>query len=401
MQRSWVFAASLAASAFAVKGTAALAIAATAPSGLAFYTPPSPFPSGKPGDVIWSRPLSGGAALSDAAANTLVLYQTTSVDQRDVAVSGTIALPEGSPPPGGWPVISWSHGTTGNAPQCAPSRNDRADYEQTYLDAWVARGFAVVETDYEGQGTPGLHPYFVGIAAARDSIDIVRAARELYPQIGKDWFAFGHSEGGSATLFTAAIAASWAPELHLRGDVSFAPASHIAAVLDGLADYSDPSEDLPFILEMIEGIASLDPSIHLSDVMTPQAYAKLPELQRRCADDLVNDAAYTALPLSEVLRPGADLKPLLRDFSANQDDGLHLDVPLLLLQGRDDTIVAPGSTESLDRELCANGTPVTFLELEASDHATIMPRSLTQTEAWLDAVSSGRAPDSTCKKPAA
>jgi len=367
------------------------------PAGLAFYVPPSPLPPGKPGHAIWSRPLDGAGVLPDAAVNTLVLYQTTSVGEQDTAVSGTVAIPKGTPPAGGWPVVSWSHGTTGNAPDCAPSRAGDANYEQTYLNTWVARGYAVVQTDYEGQGTPGLHPYFVGTAAARDTIDIVRAARELYPQIGTNWFAFGHSEGGSATIFTAALAAEWAPDLHLEGAVSFAPASHIASLIVGLPDEAEPSRFLPFILEMIEGIASVDPRVHLSELMTPQAFARLPELQKRCTTELMEDDAYTSLPLSNIFRPGADIQPLLRDFAVNEDNRVHLDVPLLLLQGDSDTVVAPQNTLALNKELCANGTRVTFAELKGLTHRTILGGSLSQATAWVDAVASGSPPATTCK----
>ncbi len=94
------------------------AIIPNAPAGAAFYTPPNPLPAGTHGDVIWARPLTTAAALPSAASNTLVLYHTTGADGKDRAVSGMIALPKGTPPRAGWPVISGAHGTTGDAPAC-------------------------------------------------------------------------------------------------------------------------------------------------------------------------------------------------------------------------------------------------------------------------------------------
>jgi pimeloyl-ACP methyl ester carboxylesterase len=382
--------------AFGVAWAQPISPATAGPPGLAFYVPPSPLPPGRPGHAIWSRPLTGAGVLKSAAVNTLVLYQTTSVGEQDTAVSGTIAIPKGSPPPGGWPIVSWAHGTTGNAPQCAPSRADEPNEEQIYLDAWVARGYAVVQTDYEGQGTPGLHPYFVGTAAARDTIDIVRAARQLYPQIGTNWFAFGHSEGGSAAIFTAFLANEWAPELHLMGAVSFAPASHIGSAIAGLSRYPVATPFLPFMLEMIEGVASADRTIDVRDLLTPEAFARLPDLQKRCIDDLSDDTKYTSLLLSNIFRQGADLTPLLRDFAVNEDDHLHVAVPLLLVQGDADTIVVPADTASLARELCANGSRITFVKLPGLDHGTVMNGSLDRTKAWVDAVVAGNPPASTC-----
>ncbi len=38
-------------------------------------------------------------------------------------------------------------------------------------------GWTFVATDYEGLGTPGVHPYLVGLSEARGVLDIVRAAQ--------------------------------------------------------------------------------------------------------------------------------------------------------------------------------------------------------------------------------
>jgi hypothetical protein len=73
--------------------TAALPAAAEAklrkgPGGLAFYKPPKPLPAGKHGALIWSRTLSGAAALNGGAGNRLLLYRSTSATGKAVAVSG-------------------------------------------------------------------------------------------------------------------------------------------------------------------------------------------------------------------------------------------------------------------------------------------------------------------------
>jgi pimeloyl-ACP methyl ester carboxylesterase len=379
--------------AFASAGVGASAQGtADGPDGIAFYAPPSPLPPGRHGEVIWARPLRGPATLPHAAQNLLVLYRTTTVTGQDVAVSGTIAVPHGTPPAEGWPVVSWAHGTTGSAPQCAPSRTDVPDDEQTALDAWVAHGYAVVQTDYEGEGVAGVHPYFVGGDAAHDVTDIVRAARALVPALGRRWWVFGHSEGGSAAIFTAAVGPRWAPELHLMGAVALAPASHIASELQALPTLDEPTTNLPLLLEMIQGIASVDPSIRLADLLTPPAMQRLPDLQTHCLDELMGDGPWLVLPPSHIFRTGADLRPLLFDFAKNQDDFVHADVPLLILQGDADTVVMPRATAALAQELCANGTPTTYRVLRGKTHATIVTDALPAMQAWVDAVATGDAP---------
>jgi len=342
--------------------------------------------------VIWARALRGPASLPHASQNLLVLYRTTTVTGQDVAVSGTIAVPRGTPPAEGWPIVSWAHGTTGSAPQCAPSRSDEADYEQIWLDAWVAHGYAVVQTDYEGEGVPGVHPYFVGGAAAHDVTDIVRAARALVPALGRRWWVFGHSEGGSAAIFTAAVGPRWAPELHLMGAVALAPASHIASELRDAPTLDEPTANLPLLLEMIQGIASVDPSIRLADLLTPPAMQRLPDLQTRCIDELMGDDRWSVLPPSHLFRVGADLRALLLDFAKAEDDRVHADVPLLILQGDADAVVIPRATAALAQELCANGTPTTYAVLRGKTHDTIVTDALASVQLWVDAVAAGNAP---------
>ena len=132
------------------------------PAGDAFYTPPSPLPKGPRGSVIWTRPLDGTMALPSAAKNILVLYRSVGGKGESVAVSGTISIPQGAPPRGGWPVITWTHGTTGLAPVCAPSRDTEKGPEHDYiavirtlLDSFVKKGYVIVASDYAGLGTPG------------------------------------------------------------------------------------------------------------------------------------------------------------------------------------------------------------------------------------------------------
>ena len=62
-----------------------------------------------------------------------MLYHSTAAAGGSTAVSGTIAIPPGTPPAGGWPVITWTHGTTGLAPVCAPSLDTPTGPEHPYL----------------------------------------------------------------------------------------------------------------------------------------------------------------------------------------------------------------------------------------------------------------------------
>lgn len=81
-----------------------------------FYTPPSPLPGERPGDVIRSRLLTHNAALPQAGTNRLVLYLSSNIKGDSIAVSGTIATPQGQPP-----VVGCTHGTADAAKPMPPS----------------------------------------------------------------------------------------------------------------------------------------------------------------------------------------------------------------------------------------------------------------------------------------
>jgi Secretory lipase len=254
------------------------------PSGDAFYTPPSPLPSKNEGSIVWAQPFSGGPALPAAAKNYRLLYETLSATGAPIAISGTLAIPNGTAPPRGWPMISYAHGTVGNAPECAPSRRSIPNAEQRMLDAFVQRGYAVAQTDYEGNGTPGIHPYMVAGALARDVTDIVISSRELDPQIGADWTAMGHSEGGSVALATAALGPKLAPSLNLVGAVAYAPVVNLEATLAYEVRNHTPNPGLAIVALLIEGFATVDARAAPSQILEPQFVPLLSELQQHCIE---------------------------------------------------------------------------------------------------------------------
>ncbi len=334
------------------------------------------------GNVLRVEALATGAALPSAARNMFMEYTTVASDGRTVPVTGTLAIPHGEPPKGGWPIVAWAHGTTGNAPQCAPSSFAKPDGEQRMLDTWVAAGYAVVQTDYEGDGTPGIHPYFVAEAAMRDVTDSVRAARIIDPQIGTRWIVMGHSEGGAAALSTAAYAAKWAPELKLLGAISYAPGSHLSAILLNNVPYTDPLKYFLFIPMMIEGMATEDPQLHVADLFSAKGMAMLPDLQRECNWTLAKEPKWSQIPPPTFFMKDADFTRLLQDYRKNEPTRLHISVPVLLLQGTVDTVVSPSMTADLDLGLCRRGGHIEYETVAGVDHFTLLRRTVPRTLLW-------------------
>ena len=138
-------------------------------------------------------------------------------------MSGSLTLPKRKAPKGGWPVISYAHGTTGSADACAPSRGydtrGIVSYAYPLLRRWLKAGYAVVRTDYDGLGTPGVHTYVVGRSEGRAVLDVVRAAQRLGagPTAASPVGFYGYSQGGGGAAQAAQLAASYAPELQVKG----------------------------------------------------------------------------------------------------------------------------------------------------------------------------------------
>jgi len=362
------------------------------PPGLAFYAPPSPLPAGMAGQVIWARLLTGAAALADAGENLLVLYHSQTLAGQDTAVSGTVSIPRGQPPPGGWPVLSWAHGTTGVADICAPSRDAPGHPCHVYtqladamLDLWVKRGWAVVKTDYEGLGTPGPHPYLAGASAARGTIDIVTAARHLHPGIGRRWAVMGHNQGGHAALFTASLAPARAPDLDLTGAVAIAPASGTHDIIARLQNCRAPAAGLGFLALTLIGAAAADRALRLDQMLTRRALRLLAIAQTVGIDDLLGPGLWPSSVPADLFRPGADLGPLLAVLAANDPAALRLRTPALIVQGSNDPITDPGRTDRITRSLSANGAALDYHMYPGTGHFDVIAAAHTQNAQWIDA----------------
>jgi pimeloyl-ACP methyl ester carboxylesterase len=373
------------------------------PAGAAFYTPPSPLVAKERGSVIWVRPLDGTMALPSAARNLLVLYRSTDPKGRITPVSGTMSIPPGSPPAGGWPVITWTHGTTGLAPICAPSLDNVDGPEhpyivdiQTLLDGFVKKGYVIVATDYQGLGTAGPHPFLVGIANGHNALDMIRAAREIEPLIGRRFAVMGHSQGGHADLFTAAEGPKYAPELQLLGNVAFAPGSSIAARLDAVMQSPKFELALPYVLYVLQSYATNYPDIDLKRILTPQAISHLPDLQVGCMTHALTTGYWATAIAKDQFLPKPDLAAFLKAAALNEPGALRISVPTLVQQGAADVTVRPQDTDAMTRQLCANGNDLDYRALPGADHNGSMVAGATYAHEWIDARFAGEKANSNC-----
>src|SRR3954453_7679891 len=337
------------------------------PAGDAFYTPPAKLPSGH-GKAVWQRKLAGAAVLKRGKSNTLLLYTSTGIGGKTLAVSGDVAVPKGKAPKDGWPVITWAHATVGIADACAPSRiGTQANYDSPLLNSWLKAGYAVVRTDYEGLGTPGPHPYVIGDSEGRSTLDIVTAARKLNPGLGKDLVIAGHSQGGQAALFAASLVKRVAPGLRLEGTVAFAPVSHLSQQSTLLSALTQPGGPAPLASMILRGVDIANPAVNVKSYLSDQATALYPQIDERCLDALGKPDSFGSVAPADLVRQGADIAPITAALKADDDpDTLKISGPVLIEQGLADTTVLPNFTTALAGSLKAK---VTFKTYKGVDHA--------------------------------
>jgi acetyl esterase/lipase len=341
---------------------------------------------GAPGELIDATPRP------DAPAGTrawdMTYFSRTAADD-PVAVTGQLITPDGSPPPGGWPVVAWAHPTTGTADECAPSLQGPAAIH--LVAELTAAGVAIAATDYEGLGTEGGHPYLVGPSEGHTVLDAVRAGRtvdaagiaEASPVV-----IAGFSQGGHAALWAAQLAPAYAPDLEVLGVQAVAPVTDVTRFAERAEGYD---EQFGVLVAIAYGFAQAYPELDLDDILTPEAVELLDATEEQCIGDLV--MTYTR-PVAEMMRASPRVVPGWSDRLAENTAGLEpLGLPVHVLQGADDPIVFELVTTDLVDRLCAAGDVVQYDVVEGADHAVLTPE---RTVGWILARFAGDPPPSNC-----
>jgi pimeloyl-ACP methyl ester carboxylesterase len=280
-------------------------------------------------------------------------------------------------------VISYDHGTTGIADECAPSRDSASNPAHLYIsyiyplmNRWLKAGYAVVRTDYQGLGTPGVHQYLVGVAEGRSTLDIVRAAREIdfvKHRVSGRMAIAGHSQGGHAAIWGAALAHKYTPELKLRGTVAFAPASHISELLSLVPQVKSPGGGLSAEAGLVlRGVDDAKPGLSLQSLFTDKLAALYPEVDTKCLPQLGQADSLGGLAPAEFFKDGADTSPFVKALDVSDPENLTIKSPLAIEQGESDTTVLPGLTDALVKDLRGRGGKISYKKYKGVGHGDVV-----------------------------
>jgi len=339
--------------------------------------------AGKPGSIIRVWPLVGGGPGAGDAFR--ILYRSTGLNGQPIAVSGAIYIPAGAPPAGGRNVIAWAHPTTGVVEACAPSlMPDNAGMIWGLADM-LAKGYVVVATDYPGLGTPGIHPYLIGVSEGRSVLDSVRAARAL-PRSGASnrFVVWGHSQGGHASLYTGELAASYAPELKLFGVAAAAPATYLVELFDADKSTSTGKELTAMTIYSWSKLYNKP----ASSLVEPGAMGAFEAMAHDCIESVPEFKAITDAekPLQQQKFLKADpteTEPWRGIMLRNTPGQAPAGAPVFIVQGTADTTVRPTITKQFGEHLCKQGTRVSFMLMKGVSHTFAAKNSVRQALAWM------------------
>ncbi|WP_067814256.1 lipase family protein [Nocardia inohanensis] len=350
-------------------------------------------PHTEAGAIVSSHPLSGAELIAGAGGGYRIVYRTTGQNGDQQVSGGTVYLPAGTPPPGGWPLVSWAHGTSGMTEGCAPNLTggmaDKFD-ETPRMARYLADGYAVAASDYIGLGAPGDYEYLASRAAGHAVLDIVRAGHTLDAALSRSFVLAGHSIGGQSVLAAAQLLPEYAPELELRGTLAYAPTSNVEDVITTLGQPGVPAlpglDGLHARLVMI--LAGLDharPDLRVTDYLSDRGRDLL-AIARTGQDCLgALEAAVAGRPVGELFSaPLSPLSAALRDYLTVPTTGHQR--PVLLLQGASDTVQPVPTTVLLNQQLQQGGADSQLVLRASATHFTILEAAEPEARAFLDRV---------------
>jgi len=326
---------------------------------------PLPVPktiSASPGHLLLKEPLAGAPKGSTAWR---ILYVSTGMNGERIPVSGVVIVPDGPHRPRD--VIAWAHATTGVSDKCAPSLRSTFFKRFPGLEQMLDLGFVVAATDYPGLGTPGTHPYLVGVSEGRAVLDSVRAAGRLTRTTGH-FGLWGHSQGGQAVLFAGQMARRYTPELKLAGIAAAAPATNLAALLD---------EDISSPVGKVLGSYALWSwsriyNVPQDKIFNPRYKRDLDDITSTCVQSLEQGLRIVRyanrLPNDFLLASPAKVEPWKSLLLLNTPGRAPAGAPLFISQGTADPIVHYNLTAAFAEKLRRNGERVKFVTLKGVKH---------------------------------
>lgn len=393
----------------------------------AFYTPPQQLPAAN-GELIRTERLPLALALPGIGGPlpgraTRLMYKSTDSNGRPVAVTGAYIEPTAAWKAGGpRPLVAVAPGTMGQGDQCSTSlalqrplalNGDSISFGYEVLSVYrlLARGIAVVVTDYAGLGaTDRLHTYVNRVDEGHAVLDAVRAARRVdgtsvttTSPVG----LYGYSQGGGATASAAELQPSYAPDVTLSGTYAGAPPANLTEVTKSI----DGSALAGALGWSLNGFLQSEPSLKpITDAAINTAgRSALADVATMCIGDAIFRYGFTKS--SKWTNDGRSVsaliaaEPRLQAFLDAQRIGkLKPAGPVRVATGVQDDIVGHAQARQLAVDWCDKGADVTYVPVRLpnlgdkllTNHVAPLITDQGNAISWLSDRLSGRPTTTNC-----
>jgi acetyl esterase/lipase len=246
----------------------------------------------------------------------------------------------------------------------------------------IAAGYAVVQPDYVGLGTPGAHPYMNTPSEGKAVLDALVAARDIGElEIQQDRAAlWGYSQGGHAVL----AAAQMREEVTALGIVAVVDAAGPTRgkwLVDGLRPGAGPRYSFTVLAQVSwSNVFGLDLAAVAPQALIDRAPAILDESAELCPN---TDRLAAEVPEGQRARAPMNQVPGWAEALAAADiPTVGSPAPVFLQYGTADELVPFEEGLHARNVLCAAGTPVVMNAQEGGTHiSAVDPRP---PLAWLE-----------------
>ena len=352
-------------------------------SSLPFYTPPSNSSHLPAGSLLKVEKNANASAftLPPNTAISRIMYQSETLNGSLVPTSAYVLWPYVPRKlHDGYPIVSWTHATTGIFAECGPSHVRDLWYHWMVPFALVQQGYVVVAPDYRGLGVGKdawgrkiLHPYLANPSQANDVFYAVQAAQTAFRKLSKRFVVVGNSQGGGVA-WGVAQRQKQRPVQGYLGAVAGSPLTNFVAQIDALKAVGY----LPALV--LRGLQSVYPDFDVGSILTEEGIRRfgLAEEIQGC------NSVFTTFMSNETLyRPGWQHLPRVEAFqNRTGNGGRDFAGPLLVVQGGADQVVPASVTDEYVNKT-AELFPDHQLEYQRYAGATHIPAMYAAQRNWL------------------
>ncbi|WP_460725439.1 lipase family protein [Nocardia heshunensis] len=382
----------------AATGSAAAQPEMPAPDPDPFYAAPADIADRHPGDVLAVRAMPALASFPDTDV-TLIKFRSTGSEGNPIAATTTVLSPRNRRPDA--PLLSYQQIINGLGAQCAVSRvlyTTDPNLMVREAPAWnvlLQRGWSLTLPDHLGP----RFAYGAAKLGGQITLDGIRAVQHVADlKVEHSPVAMaGYSGGGMATAWAAALAQSYAPDLHLAGAAMGGVPMNLISMLEALGMNRHPA----FGLALAAGLGlerEYPDRFPLSDQLNDRGLAMRDKLVNSCTNDILAAGAGQGaqdVAKTTVMTDDPTARAVVEENSLELYSGVP-NMPVFEWHSPIDGLIPVDAVTDTIHRYCAAGATVWSEKEPVPDHLTAAVLGLPSVLNWLDARMRGDAAPSNC-----